>query len=423
MKIAIIGGGIGGLTAALALHKAGFRPTVYESVGDIRALGVGINLLPHAVRVLSDLGLERDLAATGIATRELLYFNKFGQKIWQEDRGLEAGYPWPQYSILRGAVQYLLLEAVTIRLGADCLRTAHHLASLDATGDRIRLGFTDGRAGKPVAEETADLVIGADGIHSEVRRHFYPAEGPPIWNGAILWRGVTESAPFLTGRSMFMAGHANQKFVCYPVSRDHIDRGRSLTNWVAERRVDPSAGYRREDWNREANWDDFLPAFESWRFDWLDIPHLISGAQTVYEYPMVDRDPVERWTFGRVTLLGDAAHPMYPIGSNGASQAILDAEALAHALRITHDPLEALGRYEDARREATGEIVRSNRQNGPEQVMQIVEERAPDGFEDLDTVISRSELQEIADRYKRVAGFDKARLAAAAAAPDTSAEA
>ena len=423
VKIAIIGGGIGGLTAALALHKAGFRPTVYESVGDIRALGVGINLLPHAVRVLSDLGLQRDLAATGIATRELLYFNKFGQKIWQEDRGLDAGYPWPQYSILRGAVQYLLLEAVTIRLGADCLKTAHHLAGLDNTGDTVKLSFTDGRGGSLVTGETADLVIGADGIHSEVRRHFYPGEGPPIWNGAILWRGVTESAPFLTGRSLFMAGHVNQKFVCYPVSRDHYDRGRSLTNWVAELRVDPGAGYRREDWNREADWDDFLPAFEGWRFDWLDIPHLISSAQTVYEYPMVDRDPVERWTFGRVTLLGDAAHPMYPIGSNGASQAILDAETLAHALRDKPDPAEALAHYEETRLEATAEIVRSNRQNGPDQVMQIVEERAPNGFDNLDDVISQRELQEIADRYKQVAGFDKARMVEAALKPDTSAEA
>ncbi len=423
MKIAIIGGGIGGLTVALALHKAGFRPTVYESVGDIRALGVGINLLPHAVRVLSELGLQRDLAETGIATRELLYFNKFGQRIWQEDRGLDAGYPWPQYSILRGAAHYLLLEATTIRLGADCLKTAHHLARLEDTGDQVHLTFTGGREGKPVADVSADIVIGADGIHSEVRRHFYPDEGPPIWNGAILWRGVTESAPFMTGRSMFMAGHENQKFVCYPVSRAHLDSGRSLTNWVAERRVDPDAGFRREDWNRKANLDDFLPAFEDWRFDWLDIPQLISGAETVYEYPMVDRDPVARWTHGRVTLLGDAAHPMYPIGSNGASQAILDAESLAHALRDTQGPIEALSRYESARLEPTSEIVRSNRRNGPEQVMQIVEERAPDGFDDLSDVISQDELQAIADRYKRIAGFDKARLTAAASAADKQAEA
>ena len=423
MKIAIIGGGIGGLTVALTLHKAGFRPTVYESVGDIRALGVGINLLPHAVRVLSDLGLQRDLAKTGIATRELLYFNKFGQRIWQEDRGLDAGYPWPQYSILRGAAHYLLLEATTLRLGPDRLKTAHHLVHLDDADNQVHLTFTDGRKGNPVADVSADIVIGADGIHSQVRRHFYPDEGPPIWNGAILWRGVTESAPFMTGRSMFMAGHANQKFVCYPVSRAHLDSGRSLTNWVAERRVDPGAGFRREDWNREAHLDDFLPAFEDWRFDWLDIPHLIAGAETVYEYPMVDRDPVARWTHGRVTLLGDAAHPMYPIGSNGASQAILDAEALAHALRDMPDPIEALVRYEAARLEPTSEIVRSNRRNGPEQVMQIVEERAPDGFDELSEVISQGELQAIADRYKRIAGFDKARMTVAASTTDNQAEA
>ena len=413
MKIAIIGGGIGGLTAALALRREGFRPTVYESTASIRPLGVGINLLPHAVKVLSGLGLEPDLAANGIKTRELLYFNKFGQEIWQEDRGLDAGYPWPQLAILRGAVQYLLLEAATIRLGAEYIRPGHRLTSLSQEGDKVGLTFSHRENNDTTSlNETADLVIGADGIHSTVRRHFYPNEGPPVWNGSILWRGITESEPFLTGRSMLMAGHAKQKFVCYPVSQEHLDRGRSLTNWVAELHVDPSLGYRPEDWNRKADIQDVLPSFRSWRFNWLDVPALIGAALNVFEYPMVDRDPVERWSFGRVTLLGDAAHPMYPIGSNGASQAILDADTLAKILATIEDPIVALKRYEAERLEATSAIVRANRQNGPEQVMQIVEERAPDGFDNLADVISRSELEEIALRYKRVAGFERDQLVA-----------
>jgi 5-methylphenazine-1-carboxylate 1-monooxygenase len=414
VKIAIIGGGIGGLTTALMLHRAGFRPTVYESVADIRALGVGINVLPHAVRVLSDLGLQNELGEYGIKTRELLYFNKLGQRIWQEDRGLDAGYPWPQFSILRGAVQYLLLEAATVRLGAERIKTGHHLVDVTQDGAKVALSFATSRDASVSIQDDADIVIGADGIHSAVRRGFYPDEGPPIWNGAILWRGVTESEPFLTGRSLFMAGHAKQKFVCYPVSQDHLKRGRSLTNWVAELRVDPAHGYRREDWNRHADLKDFLPAFRSWRFDWIDIPGLISAAQEVFEYPMVDRDPVERWSFDRVTLLGDAAHPMYPIGSNGASQAILDAEAVAKALATTDDPIAALRRYEDERLGPTSAIVRANRQNGPDEVMQIVEERAPDGFDDLNDVISQRELEDIAQRYKQLAGFDRERLISAA---------
>jgi 2-polyprenyl-6-methoxyphenol hydroxylase-like FAD-dependent oxidoreductase len=240
-----------------------------------------------------------------------------------------------------------------------------------------------------------------------VRRAFYPEEGPPIWNGAVLWRATTEAEPFLGGRSMVMAGHQAQKFVCYPISRELAQRGRSLVNWIAELRFDPSGGWRREDWNRPGRVEDFLPRFEAWTFGWLDAPSLIRGATAVYEYPMVDRDPVERWSFGRVTLLGDAAHPMYPIGSNGASQAILDARVLAHRLATSGDPVEALAAYDAERRPGTARIVLANRANGPERVMQAVEERAPEGFARLEDVISREELETAAGDYKMIAGFDK----------------
>ncbi|MBN34088.1 MAG: flavin-dependent oxidoreductase [Rhodospirillaceae bacterium] len=410
MEVVIVGAGIGGLVTALALYNKGHKPVLYESVGAMREWGVGINLLPHAVRVLTELGLAERLLSTGIETAELLYFSKHGQRIWREPRGLEAGYAWPQISIHRGVLHGILQSEVSRRLGPDAIRTSHHLATLETHGSLPRLCFVDRVRDEHVLEREADLVIGADGIHSVVRSALYPDERPPIWNGAILWRAITESAPILSGRSMFMAGHANQKFVCYPISKCHWDAGRSLTNWVAELRFDPGQPFRREDWSRGADIGDFLPSFETWCFDWLDIPALIRGTDAVLEYPMVDKDPVERWSFGPVTLLGDAAHPMYPIGSNGASQAILDADALARAMADYADPVEALQAYEQERLTTTSAIVWANRGQGPEQVMQMVEDRAPDGFADLDDVISQTELETIAARYKKVAGFDRDRL-------------
>lgn len=404
MRAIIVGGGIGGLTTALRLHAAGMDVLICESVRELRALGVGINLLPHAVRELADLGLLDALTATGVRTRELLYFNKYGQRIWQEPRGLEAGYDWPQISIHRGELQLLLLRAARARLGADNVRTGHHLDAFAQGAGGVTARFVERGGARVVAEERADLLIGADGIHSAVRRALYPDEGPPRWNGAILWRGTTRGAPFLSGRSMFMAGHARQKFVCYPITAPGDD-GLATINWVAELRFDAATLPAREDWNRRGDPDDFLPRFADWRFDWLDIPALIRDAATVYEYPMVDRDPLPAWSVGRVTLLGDAAHPMYPVGSNGASQAILDARALSDALIAGADLPAALRAYEAARLPATARIVLSNRQQGPERVMQIVEERAPAGFTDLDAVISRAELEGIAAEYKQIAGF------------------
>lgn len=408
MDIIIVGAGIGGLTAALSLHAAGVDCRVYESAPAIEALGVGINLLPHAVRELTELGLVEAVGEVAIETKELLYFNRFGQQIWREERGLGAGYRWPQYSIHRGVLQGILLDAARQRLGADRIVTGHHVDWVRENGNGdVTAGFIDRFSGAPVDEVTADGLIGADGIHSRVRALFYPDEGMPIWNGAILWRGVTDSAQFLSGRSMFMAGHQNQKFVCYPISNAARRAGRSLTNWIAELRFEPRALSEREDWNRVADLEDFLPAFESWQFDWLNIPALIRDADKAFEFPMVDRDPVLQWSFGPVTLLGDAAHPMYPIGSNGASQAILDARVLAQELTRHGDINAGFAAYDAVRLPATAAIVRANRGNGPEQVMQIAEERAPDGFTDIDAVIPLAEREEIAARYKQVAGFAK----------------
>ena len=253
MKVTIIGGGIGGLTTALTLHNAGIPCQIYESVDELRELGVGINLLPHAVRELTEVGLLEGLREIAVETSELCYFNKFGQLIWREPRGLEAGYHWPQFSIHRGQLQRLLLRTVLERLGPQCLHTGHHLQDYEQLNDgRLRLHFIDRKTGAALSSVAADAVIAADGIHSRMRAIHYPDEGMPIWNGAILWRGVTASQQFLSGRSMFMAGHQDQKFVCYPISAKHYRQGMSYTNWIAELRYEPQQLTSREDWNRES---------------------------------------------------------------------------------------------------------------------------------------------------------------------------
>ncbi len=407
MTVLIIGGGIAGLTTALSLHQIGVECRVFESVATIEPLGVGINTLPHAVRELTELGLLDRLAATGIPTAELAYFSSRGQPIWREPRGREAGYNWPQFSIHRGELQMILLEAARERLGSDRILTGYHLARWEETASGVRAWFTDRRTGVDLGPAEGSLLIAADGIHSTVRASLYPNEGPPIWNGAVLWRGVTRTQPFLSGRSMIMAGHEFQKFVAYPISRAALDQGEAVINWIAERKFRPDQAWRREDWNRAGQLDDFLPQFESWRFDWLDVPAVIRGAERCFEYPMVDRDPLDRWTAGRVTLLGDAAHAMYPIGSNGASQGILDARVLAREILRLGETTAALEAYEAERRPATARIVLANRGNGPEQVMQLVEQRAPDGYARIEDVLTPAELEGTAAAYKQVAGFDK----------------
>jgi 2-polyprenyl-6-methoxyphenol hydroxylase-like FAD-dependent oxidoreductase len=407
VTVLIIGGGIAGLTTALSLHQIGVECRVFESVATIEPLGVGINTLPHAVRELTELGLLDRLAATGIPTAELAYFSSRGQPIWREPRGREAGYNWPQFSIHRGELQMILLEAARERLGSDRILTGYHLARWEETASGVRAWFTDRRTGVDLGPAEGSLLIAADGIHSTVRASLYPNEGPPIWNGAVLWRGVTRTQPFLSGRSMIMAGHEFQKFVAYPISRAALDQGEAVINWIAERKFRPDQAWRREDWNRAGQLDDFLPQFESWRFDWLDVPAVIRGAERCFEYPMVDRDPLDRWTAGRVTLLGDAAHAMYPIGSNGASQGILDARVLAREILRLGETTAALEAYEAERRPATARIVLANRGNGPEQVMQLVEQRAPDGYARIEDVLTPAELEGTAAAYKQVAGFDK----------------
>jgi 2-polyprenyl-6-methoxyphenol hydroxylase-like FAD-dependent oxidoreductase len=410
MRIVIVGAGICGLTAALSLHRAGFAPVVYEATSRLAPLGVGINVLPHAVRELADLGLLNALRTLGVEIDELVYLTRHGKRLWREPRGLAAGYAWPQVAVHRGALQMMLLGEVQARLGPDVVRSGQTLVGVDAAADGASAAFVDRSSGRRDVVE-ADLLLGADGIHSAVRAKFYPDEGPPRWNGVMLWRSTSCSGKVLGGRSMLWAGHARQKFVAYPIAFDEAT-GETRLNWICDLKRGEGEAPAREDWSREGRREDFLPPFETWRWPGLDVPALVRASDKVFEFPMVDRDPLPRWTFGRVTLMGDAAHPMYPVGSNGATQAIIDARALAFHLATAPDVDQALARYEADRREATGRIVLMNRAHGPDQVMELAEQRAPNRDDDLDALVPMAERQAIADRYKAVAGFDPATMAA-----------
>jgi 2-polyprenyl-6-methoxyphenol hydroxylase-like FAD-dependent oxidoreductase len=402
MEIIIVGGGIGGLSLALSLHQAGFNVRAYEAVRDLLPLGVGINLQPAAVRELVELGLGDALAETGITTQRLNLYNKFGQLIRSEPRGLAAGYRWPQYSIHRGSLQLLLLSAVRERIGHNHFRSGLTFTAFEQIGGRVRGRFHDRESGAEVVDE-ADVLIGADGIHSAVRRQLYPAEGSPCFAKQLLWRAAVEADAFLDGRTMVIAGHFHQRIIAYPVAG--ATGGKLLTNWICQMTV-TEAPPPREDWNRRVASDKVLAAFGGWRFPWLDLPALIEQSPDIYEFPLVDRDPVLTWTCGRVTLIGDAAHPMQPIGSQAGSQAILDARLLTAALIAISNPVEALQHYDATRRPVMNDITLRNRSFGPEAAMQLVEERAPNGFARIEDVISRHELDSIASSFAAAAGLD-----------------
>lgn len=403
-EVLIVGGGIAGLATALSLHAEGIDVAVRESVPEIQPLGVGINLLPHAIRELDALGVLDELESVGIASTTLAYFSARGQLIWEESRGRAAGYQWPQLSLHRGTLQMVLHDTAVERLGADRVVPGRHLTAIDHHDSGATAHFECRDGSGDTESVDAAIVVAADGIHSTVRQQRFPHEGMPLWNGALLWRGAVEYDPILDGRTMVWAGHPDQKFVAYPI-RD-LDNGKQLVNFIAEYRTDDRELLEREDWNRAGNLDDFAPRFDDWVFDWLDIPELLRSAPGTFLFPMVDRDPLDHWTEGRVTLIGDAAHPMYPIGSNGASQGILDARVLAGCIRShRNDPDRALEVYEAHRRPATSAIVLANRGLGPEMPMRLVHERAPEGFDHIDDVISPEEILEVTDGYRRTAGF------------------
>ena len=402
--ILIAGGGIVGLTLALTAHSLGLKVRLFEQVDRPAPLGVGINLQPQAVREMVEMGLGDALDSIGLRIREVAYFSKRGHKIWDEPRGSWAGYNWPQYSVHRGEFQMMLLRAAQMRLPAGSIETGWKATGFSQDGATVQLHLQD-RAGNS-RTESGTMLIGCDGIHSAIRAQMHPEEGPPVWGGAVLWRGTSRAVPFLTGASMAMAGHEWQKFVTYPISQTDPGTGEAVINWVAELKYEATRQWNKEDYNRPGKLADFLPAFEDWQFHWLDVPALIRKADKVYEFPMVDRDPLPFWTQGRVTLAGDAAHAMYPIGSNGASQGILDARLLGRYLRDQGLSESALEAYEAERRPVTTRIILANRSNGPDQVMDLVEQRCDGEFGDVAEVLSAQELHDTASSYKQLVGTD-----------------
>jgi 5-methylphenazine-1-carboxylate 1-monooxygenase len=404
MKIIIAGGGIGGLVTALSLHRIGMDVTVFESVEEVKPLGVGINLLPHCVRILTHLELLEKVEAIAVETRELIYANRYGQLFWSEPRGRYAGYKWPQLSIHRGKFQWLLWSEVLRILGPGRLRTGCHLSAIKQNNQLVESTFIN-KVGSVVAVEEADMLIGADGINSELRKWLYPNEGGIVYSGNVLYRGTARIKPFLSGATMAMIGSLQQKMVIYPISHELDEKGNQLINWVANLRENEGPRLTVRDWNRQVGKERLLELYKNWKYDWMDVPTMIENTHDgIYEFPMSDRNPLEHWSVGRVTLLGDAGHPMYPIGSNGASQAILDADALARALEADTNPVNALQIYEAERLPATTKVVLQNRQKGPDFIMDLMEDRFPDGFSQ--TEIPHEELATIMNNYKEIAGFD-----------------
>ena len=369
------GGGLAGLTCALSLYAAGFRPQVREAARTIEAVGVGINLLPHAVRELAELGLADELAAIALPPHRLSYRDRAGEPVWEETLGLAAGYRWPQYSVHRGRLHLMLLAAVRKRLGSGCIRTGLRFQRFEQTPHGVRAHFLDRTGGTPVAEDT-HLLIACDGIDSAVRAQLYPTEGPPPGNGVHMWRGVAPYPRLLDGRSMVVAGGTpGEKFVAYPIEDRVTKDGDALMNWVLEvRRGTRAAPLGRS--NRRLTTAEALTGVTDWSLPWVDLTKLVERSSAIFEHPMLDRDPLPRWSFGRVTLLGDVAHPMFPMGMNGGSQSVVDTRVLAWCLAREHDPVTALRRYGTMRRPTVNAIVLANRELGPEEIIARAAERS-----------------------------------------------
>lgn len=402
MHVAIVGGGIGGLSTALYLHQQGIDCRVYESVPAYKPLGVGINLFPHAMRRLFELGLEDAVRQVGVEAKEFTFFNQHGQLIYREPCGRHAGYDWPHFSFHRADLHRVLLDAVMARLGPDAVHNGHRCSGFSQDDQGVTLQLDTATTSHAVR---ADVVIACDGFHSAVRRQLYPEEAPAHFGGINLWRGVTRGQPFLSGASVTRCGALRHgKLVVYPI-RNHPD-GTQTINWAVEIL---KSDWSENDWNKTGQLSDFIDYFSNRSFPWLDIPRLFREAEFILEYPMVDRDPIPRWSFGRVTLLGDAAHPMYPRGGNGGAQSILDAELLASLLANCDDPVQALQAYEAERRPKTRDIVLTNRSTPPDAIIERVDAlTASQPFARIEDVISLTELQGMSELYKQVTSMDRA---------------
>jgi 2-polyprenyl-6-methoxyphenol hydroxylase-like FAD-dependent oxidoreductase len=396
MDVIIVGGGIGGLTAALELHRHGIPCRVFEAQPEIKPLGLGINILPDAMGILADLGLQQELESAGVIIKDETYFNRFGQLIFKDSLESAPG-SYPQLAIHRGELQAILLAAVGQRIGPDRVHTGLRCRRVDQDADRAT-AYLETTEGHEISQE-GRAVIGCDGIHSAVRKQLYPGEGNPIYSGFTMWRGLALSKPYLSGASLTRAGWlATGQLILYPIKDKINSAGSQLINWVAVKEL---PRFEKRDWNRKGDLADFIAAYEDWKFEWLDVPALLRSSDTIFEFPMVDLDPLEQWSFGRITLLGDAAHPMYPRGANGARQAILDARALAEALAVARDDIEALQAYQARRLRPTSDIVIRNRTNPPDAILRETYERSGDKpFANIRDVLRQSELEAMSRSYR-----------------------
>lgn len=402
--VIIIGAGIGGLAFALALQQAGVPFRIYESAPQLKPLGVGLNLLPHAIKALTGLGLQKRLLAKGVETREYSFYTRHGQHVYSEPRGIFAGYDWPQISIHRGDLHSVLLEAVQQRCGADSVVLDHKCVAVQQDEAGVTVQFESAR-GEALPPQQGAIAVACDGVHSVLRHQHHPREAVARYEGTTQYRGTTRLKPFLSGASMaYLGTYETGKLIIYPIRNDIDTEGRQLVNWVIE--LSKPNDQLLRDWNRQCSVDEFISHFEDWRFDWMDVPAVLRAADSVYEYPMVDQDPLPFWTVGRTTLMGDAAHPMMPRGSNGAAQAIVDGITLAPLLAASDDWPAVLKDYEAQRLKATGDVVLANREIAPDAVLRVVHERTGgQPFARIEDVISRGELVQWQERYRKVAGF------------------
>ena len=407
--VVIAGGGIGGLTMALTLHQIGVPCTVIESVREMKPLGVGINIQPNAVRELFDLGIsESDLDRVGVKAKEWALVGLNGKEVYSEPRGLEAGYNWPQYAAHRGELHMLLFEKVVERLGRDAVKLGTKVSGYENTSDGVLVSLNDG------STMPASILIGADGIHSAVRAQMHPDQPPIHWGGAVMWRGTVRAKPLRTGSSFVGLGTHQHRMVIYPISEPDED-GLALINWIAEVTMDSSSGWSQDGWFREVTLDEFAHHFKDFRYDWLDVPKMLQSADCAYENPMIDRDPVSTWVQGNVVLIGDAAHPMYPTGSNGASQAIVDARVLGAQMVSLGVTREAIESFDKELCDPISQVVLRNRGAGPFGLLNILDERCGGHFDNIDDVISEDERSEFMAKYKAAAGFAMDRLNSAPA--------
>ena len=404
MKVIIAGAGIGGLCAALSLNQAGIEVKVFESVNEVRPLGVGINILPHAARELIALGLQDELDRFAIRTTSMQYFTRGGKQVISVPCGEHAGYHWPQYSLHRGEFQMMLLDTFRQRAGEESVVTGHSLVDFQQDENGVTAQFSDPNTGTALNEERGDLLIGGDGLHSATRKKLYPTEGAPVYAGMVCFRGAVESTPYLDGQSMIICGDHRLRLVSYPISKTAHDKGRSHINWIAAVPFETDKP-QEENWNKQTNAENLLKLYADWQFDWLNVPELISKTEQIFEFPVYDRDPIEQWSFDRVGLLGDAAHPLIPVSSSGAVHAIIDGRALAFALANNDDPVAGLKAFEDDRLPKANRVVKASRENGPDEVLEIVNESCPEDAEDIFQYVEKSTLQAVIDEFKERTGF------------------